>query len=352
MPLSKLICALALGAAQLSLACSTFSTADTKGYVVAKSYDWDLEHGLVLVNKKNVAKKAMVLDPTQEPAQWISKFGNITFNQYGREFPLGGMNEAGLTVEIMWLESSVYPKADTRPVINELQWIQYQLDNFTSVAEVAAAANDYRVANVYAKVHYLVCDASSSCLTFEFIGGKLVTHSGATLPARALTNDTYTRSLDYAKKFVGFGGTAPLPLSKGSLDRFVRAAHFAQSKPDEGTAFDAFAFNALTNLAQGDYSKWNIVYEPRTSEIRFRTLAKRAVKSLVAKNFDYGCRSSVQMLDINTELEGSVTDKFVPYTLQANKAMIEKSLKDIAGAFPPGTADQLAAYPDRLKCQD
>jgi choloylglycine hydrolase len=27
---------------------------------------------------------------------WISKYGSITFNQYGREFPTGGMNEKGL----------------------------------------------------------------------------------------------------------------------------------------------------------------------------------------------------------------------------------------------------------------
>jgi penicillin V acylase-like amidase (Ntn superfamily) len=30
----------------------------------------------------------------------------VTFNQYGRNFPSGGMNEAGLVIELMWLEGS------------------------------------------------------------------------------------------------------------------------------------------------------------------------------------------------------------------------------------------------------
>ena len=33
------------------------------------------------------------------PASWVSKYGSVTFNQYGRELPTGGMNEAGLVVE-------------------------------------------------------------------------------------------------------------------------------------------------------------------------------------------------------------------------------------------------------------
>ena len=40
---------------------------------------------------------------------WTSKFGNVTFNQYGKEFPTGGMNENGLVIELMWLNEARYP---------------------------------------------------------------------------------------------------------------------------------------------------------------------------------------------------------------------------------------------------
>ena len=40
------------------------------------------------------------------------KYGAIFFNQFGREFPMGGMNEAGLVVELMWLDETVFPSPD------------------------------------------------------------------------------------------------------------------------------------------------------------------------------------------------------------------------------------------------
>ena len=56
---------------------------------------------------------------------WTSKYGSATFNQYGREFPMGGMNEAGLVVESMMLFETEYPLPDTRSGIDPTQWIQY-----------------------------------------------------------------------------------------------------------------------------------------------------------------------------------------------------------------------------------
>lgn len=47
--------------------------------------------------------------------------------QYGRNFPTGGMNEAGLVIELMWLDGSRYPVPDARPAVDNLQWIQYNL---------------------------------------------------------------------------------------------------------------------------------------------------------------------------------------------------------------------------------
>jgi len=52
------------------------------------------------------------------------------------EFPLGGMNEAGLIVETMVLEDTQYPSPDSRPEVETLQWVQYQLDNFSTIEAV------------------------------------------------------------------------------------------------------------------------------------------------------------------------------------------------------------------------
>jgi penicillin V acylase-like amidase (Ntn superfamily) len=71
------------------IACTTFllGTGDTP--VVAKSYDWDMGQGLVIANKRGVAKQSLPLGPKDTPLRWISKHASLTFNQYGRELPNG-----------------------------------------------------------------------------------------------------------------------------------------------------------------------------------------------------------------------------------------------------------------------
>jgi len=74
-----------------------------------------------------VEKTALLYPETVgQPAKWVSAYGSVTFNQFGRELPLGRMNEAGLVIEIMWLTQTEYPHSDRRPALRELQWAQYQ----------------------------------------------------------------------------------------------------------------------------------------------------------------------------------------------------------------------------------
>src|SRR5512140_604621 len=100
--------------------CSAFLLDAPSGPVVAKGYDWSDERGLVVINKRGVEKRALVLAPSDTPATWRSRLASLTFNQYGRELPNGGMNEAGLVVEVLILPSTVFSAPDGRPVVTEL----------------------------------------------------------------------------------------------------------------------------------------------------------------------------------------------------------------------------------------
>ena len=161
---------------QEAQACTTFCLHKGPRALFGKNYDWSVPDGLLVVNKRGVEKTAP-LPPPEHPARWVSKHGSVTFNQYGREFPSGGMNEAGLAIEIMWLDETRWPDPDGRPSLGSLEWIQYQLDNFSTVGEVAGHLQDLRVTS-QAKVHYLACDKSGACITVEFLDGKPVHHEG------------------------------------------------------------------------------------------------------------------------------------------------------------------------------
>ena len=326
-----------------ALPCTTFLM---EGPVVGKSYDWDIGHGLVVINKRGVAKRALILSGQDEPATWTSEYASVTFNQYGTEFPNGGMNEAGLVVEIMWLNSTRYPAQDERPVVNELQWIQHALDRFATVGELIAAAPSLRVSPAYADVHYLVCDAAAACASFEYLAGELVIHSGAQMPVKTLTNSTYADSADYLADHEGFGGSDPIPTDSGSLARFVRASALALA--ESGAA--AAAFSILDSVAQGSSTQWYIVYTVAEKRAQFRTYTNSTLKEVDLSSFDLDCTSPRMILDIDAQLSGDVSASFAPYDYATNVDLIDRSFVDIIGQLPSGTRDIVAAYPDAQRC--
>ena len=109
-------------------ACTTFSLGNSAEKAFGKSYDWNLSHGFVVGNKRNMSKTAFALLPGDKPTSWTSKFGSVTFNQYGREFPNGGINEAGLTVEVMILGDTKYPAAGFSVAWNQIECLAHVLN--------------------------------------------------------------------------------------------------------------------------------------------------------------------------------------------------------------------------------
>src|SRR5262245_47917867 len=102
-------------------ACTTFCLKSKGEVLFGKNYDWMIGDGMLFVNKRGVSKTAQGDGPNPaNPAKWVSKYGSVTFNQYGRENPSGGMNEAGLVIELMWLDDTEWPKEDARPALGTL----------------------------------------------------------------------------------------------------------------------------------------------------------------------------------------------------------------------------------------
>lgn len=312
-----------------------------------KNYDWMVGDGLVFVNKRDVSKSAS-LEGTN-PARWVSRYGSVTFNQYGRENPSGGLNEAGLVIELMWLDETQYPAEDSRPALDVLEWIQYQLDTSATVAEVIENSEKVRISSLV-RLHYLVNDKAGNSATIEFLNGKMVAHHGEALPFSTLTNDTYERSLNYSK-----ATAVERARGNGSLERFTRAARkadeFGKTERAEAQAIN-YAFEILDNVAQGNYTQWRIVYDQKRHKIHFRTLQAPQIKTIDAKAFDYSCGSIVKILDMNAKAAGDVTAKFTDYTRKANRELIERSFNgtDFLRYLPAVVREQLASYPEEFVC--
>jgi penicillin V acylase-like amidase (Ntn superfamily) len=329
-----------------AFACTTFCLRGKGEVLFGRNYDWDIGDALIFVNKRGVAKTS-----TEEPkpAKWVSKYGSVTFNQYGRENPTGGMNEAGLVVEQMWLDETEYSKDPTLPAIGTQEWMQYLLDTSATTTEAIKSAERVRIVTEV-PVHYLISDKTGNSAAIEFVSGKMVVHTDDSLPVATLTNDTYDNSIK-----VKSSAAIEKATSSSSLDRFVRAAQRTEAfskEPKDGREAVNYAFDVLSNAAQHPGTVWSIVYDIKRGWIYFRTAASPQIKSIDTRAFDYSCGTPVKMFDMNAKDSGDVTAKFTSYTRKANRDLIEHSfsgtpfLKNV----PPMLKNQLAAYPEYFKC--
>jgi penicillin V acylase-like amidase (Ntn superfamily) len=338
--------------------CTTLAFNSNESVFMAKSYDWSQGHGFLIVNKKNVQKRSMSLSGSKT-VEWVSNFGSVTFNQQARELPSGGINEKGLAIELMWLENGEYPapKPGTS-AINELQWIQFQLDNYSSVAEVMNNVQKLPIQKAVAPLHYFICDPSE-CGIVDFEKGKLQTYYGKTLSAKALSNATYNESLQNFKKLAR---TSKAPSSgDSSINRFIRAARYSANsfgtKNPESYAFEALKSVEIPTDRRDPlwgYSQWNIVYDTGKKIVHFKTQAVPTIRTLEVSSLNFDCKDPVMVLSLDSSLEGNVNSKLKPYKTSDNAEIVKESLKFLKGQVPPklfaSMEKGMIFYPESTKC--
>jgi len=285
------------GCVTTASSCTTFVLNGGGNVYFARNLDWMWGNGLVIVNQRGIQKRSLVR-PGDVSASWVSKYGSITFNQFGQEMPYGGMNEAGLVVECMWLDQTQYAPTDTRPAINLLQWIQYQLDTCRSVDEVVACDSKLRVyaPNNSARIHYLLTDAQGQCVTVEFLSGKMVVHRGQELPFSVLANDPYELSVQYAHNHL----TDENVWDHSSSARFARACLRAkQFKPGVVATNVQYAFDTLDEIEQGS-TVWSIVYDISNRRIYYHTRVTVQNRCIDFHDVSFGsAKTPVQYVNID-----------------------------------------------------
>jgi penicillin V acylase-like amidase (Ntn superfamily) len=330
-----------------SYACTTFFINKNGQMVFGRNYDWITDAGIACTNLKGLSKISMKTE-NGEAISWISKYGSITFNQYGKEFPTGGMNEKGLVVELMWLDETKYPAADNRPAIGVLQWIQYQLDNCTSIDEIIATDKKLRISPTgTTPLHYLAADANGKVATIEFLNGKMVVHKGNDLSFPVLTNNTYDESVRSVKNSSSNGNN--------SLERFGQACKMIEQLNANNIAkpLTDHAFDILEEVAQGDFTKWSIVYDITNKTIKFKTNRFKQIKTISFSAFDFNCSATAKVWDMNQKSSGPVNNLFQNFNSDINKRIVETATKESESrvSISQKNVETLWQYALGIKCQ-
>ena len=277
--------------------------------------------GLVFINKRGIYKLGRTwseittkerLNPSSHC--WISRYGSVTFNVLGRDFPDGGMNEVGLYIWEM-NEDGDYPKNDSLPILYELNWMQYILDNYSTVDEAVQCASEIEVEGP--GKHFFVGDARGDCATVAFIDGDIVINRDRTMPVPGLFNTPYDRELELLRFYQGFGGLYDPDLSDPRIPRFVKTAVMIRDYISELDIVD-YGFKMLDRLKVWDVPEWSILFDVRKRNVYFKTRLNPEIKSFSMNKIDFTNDTPVLILNMDIEKGGDVLSEFHPYT---NKEM-------------------------------
>jgi choloylglycine hydrolase len=271
--LTTFITALTIGlvAAQDALACSRVLWASPDGQVlVGRTQDWTEKAGHAFrVFPRGIERVGAV---QENPRTWTSRYGSLVLTAYDAATH-EGVNEAGLSGHILYLaeEAAFGDRDPSKQAISVMEWLQYYLDNFGTVAEAVEATRniDFQIVPLILPngfptlVHMSLSDKSGDSAVIEYRAGEpRVFHDRR---YTVMTNEpSYDVQIENLKKYRTFGGDQPLPGERTPMDRFVRAAYYAaglQEPADRGEAA-AFMFSVIRNISVpfglGDPDKPNI----------------------------------------------------------------------------------------------
>ena len=279
--------------------------------------------GMVFVNKRGVFKTGrswseLIRKDQANPSslRWISRYGSVTFNTFGQDLPDGGVNEAGLYVWEMGLggEEIVYPKDPKLPKLNQMHWMQYVLDNCSTVEEALGCARGIEIDGW--GWHFFVGDRNGNCAAIDFLDGQVVVNQGPDMPVPGLFNTPYARDRELARYFRGFGGCYEPRLEDKGVPRYVKTAVMLEEYEPRLDAV-AYGFRILDNIFVHEVADWSVLVDVRRQAVHFKTSRNPAVKTFSLSKLNYSNLSPALILEMEIPEPGSVDGRFSPFTREA-----------------------------------
>ena len=252
---------------------------DNQDVITARSMDWKSDVATNLwVLPKGIGRDGQA---GQRSIRWTSCYGSVVATGYDIS-TTDGLNEAGLSANLLWLAESQYPQQrGSKPGLAISLWAQYVLDNFATVAEAVAALEREPFSIVTDKVpgesrlatlHLSLSDANGDSAIVEYINGKQVIHHDRAY--QVMTNSpVFDQQLALNAYWQKIGGTVMLPGTNRSADRFARAKFYINAIPKSEDPVVALAsvFSVIRNVSV----PYGITTpgEPNISSTRWRTVA-------------------------------------------------------------------------------
>ena len=208
-------------------------------------------------------------------------------------------------------ESADYPKNNSLPKLNQMNWMQYILDNYSTTEEAIQCAYEIEIDGW--GWHFFLGDAQGNTAAIAFINDKVVVHKGDNMPVPGLFNTPYDRELELLNYYKGFGGQYEPDLSDPKVPRFVKTAVMIRDYNPAQNLVD-YGFKMLKNLQVNDVPEWSIIFDARKRNVYFRTRINPEIKRFSMNEIDFSNYNPVLILNMDIKNGGDVLNQFHPYS--------------------------------------
>lgn len=318
---------IAVSVPSMAVACTAFSAATPAGPLLAKGFDWMTGEGWIVVNERGRSRSLLFPGAPPDDGAWTSKHASVSLTTVGPGLPVSGMNEAGLAVEAL-VDLSASPTATPAAGrLTGLELVQYALDRFETVAELAEFAEKKAVTQLGVALHFFACDASGACVVIE--PGPKATRVTRGLKPKALANNPWAKDVEAMTPsplawWLGWGSPRP----GSSAFRFRTVARAAvNAPPRDSTA----ALAVLEKVAMPGRTQWQIVWDltERSMTLRQRE-AKLGTMSLKLEGLDRNCVGAPRVLPLGRAAQAS----FAPWS-EEDEVRSERALRRQLGNGGP-----------------
>jgi hypothetical protein len=305
-----------------SWACSIFMQPETG--MVAKNFDWSLAEGEMMIRPYNAKKQALASNKS-----WISKYGSITFNQYGPDLPNGGMNTEGLLMEALILGATKHKELtpiEESEVLNEAEFIQFNLDNYKSVEEVIENVSELKVKKIHVPIHYFTCDISKQCAVIEFINGKVDVYTDEALELPILTNMAYEKVLT---KYL-----QEMPSTSQAFSSYPRFKLLADYKM---TDFSELSMLKKLNVAKvTGATVWQILYSPEMKSVDLLHIFSSTPVNVKLNKISFKCTQKLKVLSLKDQDQAFSTKSIKQPLLKRIEGLskVDGKIKLLLGSRP------------------
>ncbi|MDH6243720.1 linear amide C-N hydrolase [Mycobacterium sp. OTB74] len=252
--------------------------------ITGRSMDWELDLATNLWALPRGIRRTGKAGTNS--VEWTAKYGSVVASAY-ELCTTEGLNDVGLSANLLWLAESGYPKYDgTRPGVAISLWAQYVLDNFATVAEAVEQLQTEPFVVVtegvpgqdrLATLHLSLSDATGDSAIVEYIDGRQTIHHSRDY--QVMTNSPiFDQQLAINAYWAQLGGTVMLPGTNRAADRFARASFYVNAVPKSDDPEIALA--AVLSVVRNVSVPFGISTpdEPNISSTRWRTVAHHTRK--------------------------------------------------------------------------